>query len=417
MSHAYRTASIAATALAALPALAALAAPAAAAPAAVDCFPDRVVEFRSALADPTTGFGFPNLPGIVLGPPGDSLPTTGSLSVVSLGRGGEITVEFTDNRIVDGPGPDLIVFENGFFTGGVPASPDDDYRVVSDLARVQVSANGVDFFEFPYSPDALALAGGDSLPKSLILQLIGLSGITPTFTGNWTLPDDLRVWDPAGPGGVSGAGGDAFDLADVGLAEARFVRLVDSGAPTGFAGTAEGYDFDAVVALNARPTAPAASDADGDGLDDLAETLFYGSRPDDPDTDGDGVEDGAEVAGCRSPASADLLPFFSPQIDLLASGTGATLLKWNFLGTPYRYDVARGDRSALGFAGDTVDLGLLTCIEDDSADIKTAGREDSEVPPPGEAFFYVARGVLAGVPGPYGHSSDGRERSGAGGCP
>jgi hypothetical protein len=388
-----------------------------AAPAAVDCFPDRVVSFHSGILDPATGFGFANLPGIVLGPPGDSLPSTGSLSVVSLGRSGEVIVEFTDNLIVDGPGPDLILFENAFFSGGVPTSPDQDYSVASDLGRVAVSADGVEFFEFPYSQEALSRVAGATITRSQQLELIGLSGITPTFTGNWTIPDDLRVWDPLGAGGVSGAGGDAYDLADVGLEEARFVRILDSGAPTGFAGTAEGYDFDAVVALHSRPTAPRVSDADGDGLDDLAETLFYGSRPDDPDTDGDGVEDGVEVAGCRSPVDAGPQTFFSPQIDLLAAGSGATLLRWNFLGTPYRYDVSRGSLRNLAFAGDSVDLGPLLCVEDDSTDIKTAGREDTEVPLPGEAFFYVARGVLAGVPGPFGHSSDGRERVGVDGCP
>jgi hypothetical protein len=365
-----------------------------ASPAAVDCFADRVVEFRSALADPATGFGFANLPGIVLGPPGDSSPTTGSVSVVSLGRGGSITVEFTDNVIVDGAGPDLIVFENGFFRGSVPTSPDQDYSVAADLARVQ----------------------GDTISKALALDLVGLSGITPTFTGNWSVADDPFSWDSAGTGGVSGAGGDAFDLADLGLAEARFVRIIDSGAPTGLAGPSEGFDLDAVVALHARPAAPVAADADRDGLDDLAEVLFYGSRPDDPDSDGDGEEDGAEAAGCRSPAGISLAPFFSPQLDLLAENPAATLLRWNFLGTPYRYDAARGEIASLRFAGDSVDLGLLTCIEEDSPDLHSGGREDAETPEPGRAFFYVGRGVRAGVAGAWGHSSDGRERAGAGGC-
>jgi hypothetical protein len=397
--------------------LAALAPPdALAVPAAVDCFADRVAEFRSGLADPAAGFGFANLPGIVLGPPGDSTATTGSVSVVSLGRGGSITLEFTDNVIVDGPGPDLIVFENGFFRGSVPASPDQDYSVAADLSRVQVSADGENFFEFPFSEQALAQVQGDTIARALALELVGLAGITPTFTGNWTVPDDPFVWDPAGTGGVSGAGGDAFDLARVGLAEARFVRLVDSGAPTGLAGPSEGFDLDSVAALHGRAAAPAAVDADRDGLDDLAEALYYGSRPDDPDSDGDGEEDGAEAAGCRSPATAALAPFFPPLLDLLAQNPAATLLRWNFLGTAYRYDAARGDLASLGFAGDSVDLGPLTCVEDDSPDLHTGGREDGEVPEPGRGFFYVARGVRAGVAGAYGHSSDGRERVGAGGC-
>jgi hypothetical protein len=387
-----------------------------ASPAAVDCFADRVVELRSGFTDPAAAFGFANLPGIVLGPPGDSTPTTGSVSVVSLGRGGSVILEFTDNVIVDGPGPDLIVFENGFFRGSVPTSPDQDYSVAADLARVQVSADGVNFLEFPFSEEALARVQGDTISRALALDLVGLSGITPTFSGNWTLPDDPFVWDSGGSGGISGAGGDAFDLARVGLAEARFVRIIDSGAPTGLAGPSEGFDLDSVVGLHGRPAAPTGSDADRDGLDDLAEILYYGSRPDDPDSDGDGKEDGAEAAGCRSAAVDSPAPFFSPQIDLLAEGPAATLLRWNFLGTPYRYDAARGEIASLRFAGDSVDLGLLTCIEDDSPDLHTGGREDAGTPEPGSAFFYVGRGVRAGVAGTWGHSSDGRERSGAGGC-
>ncbi|MEE9217993.1 MAG: hypothetical protein V3U98_02910 [Acidobacteriota bacterium] len=385
-------------------------------PASVDCFADRIVEFRPAFSDPAIGFGSANLPGIVLGPPGDSLPTLGSLSVVSLGRGGEITLEFTDNVIVDGPGPDLILFENSFFVGAPPSSAEEEYFVNADLGRVQVSADGETFFEFPFSSEALLGVEGAALASPLLLELIGLSGITPTFTGNWIVADDPWVWDPGGVGGVSGAGGDAFDLAHVGLSEARFVRIIDSGAATGFSGSAEGYDLDAVLALNSRPAAPVAADADGDGLDDLAEELYYGSRPDDPDTDGDGIPDGEEVAGCRDPAGASAFPFFAPRIEALAEAPAATVLRWNFLGTAYRYDVARGALGALAFAGDSVDLGLLDCIEEDSANVTSAGDEDTSAPAAGQAFFYVVRGVRSGAPGPYGHSSDGRERFGTGGC-
>src|SRR5688572_28924122 len=47
------------------------------------------------------------LPNIVLGPPYGLGQSAGSLDVVWLGNGGSITVEFVDNRIVDGPGVDF----------------------------------------------------------------------------------------------------------------------------------------------------------------------------------------------------------------------------------------------------------------------------------------------------------------------
>lgn len=388
----------------------------AAAVARVDCFADRVAVFDPAFEDPVFGFGAGNMPGIVLGPPGDSSPTLGSLSVVSLGRGGVLTFEFTDNVIVDGPGPDLILFENSFFVGAPPAAETDEYRVGADLGRVQVSADGETYFEFPFSEEALLQAGGDSLPSSLLSDLSGLSGVTPTFTGNWTHPDDPDTWDPQGVGGVSGAGGDVFDLAAVGLSEARFVRIVDSGALTGFSGTAEGTDLDAVIALHSRPAAPLVSDTDGDGLDDLAELIYYGSRPDDPDTDGDGINDGEEVAGCTDPSGIVSGPFFFPESDLMAAGGGSTLLKWSFLGSAFRYDAARGNLLNLATAGASIDLGPLTCIEDNSADVKTLGSEDGAAPLPGEGFFYVVRGVRASGPETYGVSSGGFERIGSGGC-
>ncbi|MFT4901045.1 MAG: hypothetical protein ACI81V_000312 [Lentimonas sp.] len=59
-----------------------------------------------------------------------------SLDIVCLGRGGEITLTFT-NAIRDGSGPDFCIFENGFSANFL------------ELAWVEVSSNGVDFVRFP----------------------------------------------------------------------------------------------------------------------------------------------------------------------------------------------------------------------------------------------------------------------------
>jgi hypothetical protein len=56
--------------------------------------------------------------------------------VISLGDGGSITLGFPVPA-VDGPGPDLVVFENGFSDGFL------------ELATVEVSSNGIDFIQFP----------------------------------------------------------------------------------------------------------------------------------------------------------------------------------------------------------------------------------------------------------------------------
>jgi len=68
-------------------------------------------------------------------------PASGNPNLVlSLGDGGFITLGF-DDPIVDGPGDDFAVFENGFFddvSGGFFA----------ELAFVEVSSNGIDFARF-----------------------------------------------------------------------------------------------------------------------------------------------------------------------------------------------------------------------------------------------------------------------------
>jgi len=372
---------------------------------------DGVASFASGFADPNTGFRYAELPGIVLGPPGDSLPTQGSTSTVSLGRGGSITLRFTDNVIVDGPGPDFIVFENAFFKGSVPASPTSTCNVFAEPGRVEVSADGFTWAAYPYDASSLALVGQDQTPCSAIPLLHGLAGLTPTFTGNWTVPDDPGAWDGGGTGGVSGAGGDAFDLAEVGLAEVRFVRITDLNLGTGFAGNAEGFDLDAVVALNAVPAPGVLDDADGDGLPDADEMNHYLSDPFRTDTDADGAVDGVEAATCRSPVTSAMTPSFVYQDDLaFPEGTTASL-RWNFLSSSATYDLIRGSVGAVDRTSDPVDLGAVACVEENSFNLTSADHADAATPAVGAAYFYLLRPKLGG----YGLSSDGRPRAPASG--
>jgi len=391
----------------------AAAAPCVAGSLPVDCFPDEVVVWLAAEPAPETRFGASFLPGIVLGPPGDSIATQGSTSVASLGFGGVAVVRFDDVVIENGPGPDFIVFENPFFVGFVPASDQDEYQIFAEPGFVEVSADGATWLPFPFDAQALAASLGANIDRDQYALLRGLAGLTPTFTGNWTVPDDPLDFDPSGIGGISGAGGDAFDLADIGLAEARFVRITDADSRNGPTGPAEGFDLDAVVVLHGRPAPPPASDRDADGLEDAAEDVLYGTDPDLPDSDGDGIDDGREVAGCRDPNGFSDAPLFAAEPRLwLRDNADCTETRWTFLGTGVTYDLLRGDLADLSESSSEVDLGPGTCLVDGSFTVRFSC--DATVPQPSHGFFYVVR--AAGTTH-YGRSSGLNERHATIGCP
>lgn len=138
----------------------------------------------SDLFSPPATFGEPSL---ALGYPG------GIMDVVSLGDGGSMTLSF-DGLIIDRPGPDFAVFENGFWTGG---------GVFAELAYVEVSQNGVDFVRFP----SISLTQVDE-------QVAAFEALDPT-----------EIYNLAGKNVA--LEGTPFDLAEVGLRSARYVRIVD----------------------------------------------------------------------------------------------------------------------------------------------------------------------------------------------
>ncbi|MFY2562711.1 cell surface protein [Corallococcus terminator] len=186
-----------------------------------DPYADQVVEF---LPGPGAGFGQDRFPSIVLGPPVGSGLDSGSLDVLSLGKSGSVTLRFTDIAVMDGPGVDLLVFENAFLVAGGP-------RAFTERAKVSVSDDGVQWFEFPCAPSDAA----NNYP--------GCAGVRPV-TANPAA--GISATDPAV------AGGDGFDLATVGLSRARFVRIQDSGT-NGSAGTSAGFDLDGVAVVNGVP--------------------------------------------------------------------------------------------------------------------------------------------------------------------
>ncbi len=193
--------------------------------AARDPYADCVVAFDPA---PPASFGHDALPDVVLGPPVGGGDGAGGTDVASLGCGGSIVLGFDGEGIVDGPGPDLIVFENPFAIGGGP-------ETFVEPGEVSVSADGETFHTFPCVP-----SGDGTFPPE------GCAGVTPVRAG----PGAPGI-DPTDP---DAAGGDAFDLADVGLAAARFVRIEDRtfehyGDDTWCGGAAGGFDLDAVAAV------------------------------------------------------------------------------------------------------------------------------------------------------------------------
>ncbi|MCC6214964.1 MAG: hypothetical protein IT376_08855 [Polyangiaceae bacterium] len=158
------------------------------------------------------------LPGVVLGPPRGGGCCAGSTDVCSLGHGGWIVLEAEGNAIVDGPGADLVVFENPFWIGG------DETRPYVEPGRVSVSDDGVTWHAF----DCAATAA----------PYMGCAGVSPVHANG-----DTGGADPLDP---TESGGDAFDLSTLGLQRARYVRVEDVDTDSAV------FDLDAIAIVNAE---------------------------------------------------------------------------------------------------------------------------------------------------------------------
>lgn len=113
-----------------------------------------------------------------VGDSSSALQIAGTTGVVSLGDGGSAILQFT-TPIIDGVGPDLAVFENGF---------DDTFL---ELAFVEVSSDGIHFFRFAATSN------------------------TDTITQTWSFgpTDATKINNLAGK--YKGLYGTPFDLADI----------------------------------------------------------------------------------------------------------------------------------------------------------------------------------------------------------
>lgn len=95
-----------------------------------------------------------------------------------------------------------------------------------------------------------------------------------------------------------------------------------------------------------------------------------------------------------------------------------TVVSWDPEPQPLRYDVIRGGVANLhSGANQTVDLGAVVCLEDNSPDTSTLGFEDVLQPAAGQVFFYLYRGSqgVGDGPGSWGQGTGARERVAAAG--
>ncbi|MEO6599806.1 MAG: hypothetical protein ABIQ16_08045 [Polyangiaceae bacterium] len=148
-------------------------------------------------------------PGAILGPPVANDPA----SVVSLGNGGWVVLGFAGNAIVDGPGVDFTVFENPLPT-------------FKELATVAVSDDAEHWVEFPCTAAQDAIDFGFCAGVGLVFSSPrnGIDPLDPTVSG-----------------------GDHYDLADIGVSHARYLRITDRVDLDGAAGV---FDLDAVAIVH-----------------------------------------------------------------------------------------------------------------------------------------------------------------------
>lgn len=99
-----------------------------------------------------------------------------SYNVVSLGDGGSITLTF-DRAITNGAGADFAVFENGFGD------------MFLELAFVEVSSNGSDFFRFP---SVSLTPSSEQVDTWGILDPTDLHNLAGKYRQGWGTPFDLE---------------------------------------------------------------------------------------------------------------------------------------------------------------------------------------------------------------------------------
>ena len=174
--------------------------------------------------------------------------TAGGTDVFSLDwqDGASLTVSWSGRRVLNGPGPDFAVFENGF------ENPDAT-SLFMDLMLVELSIDGIAWVTFPHD----YVAPDETVYSTDPAHWPGFAGRAPVLLHD--------IDNPVSPLNPELAGGDAFDLDDLGegpladtIREDGFLllRLVaapsrtnpDTGAPYVADAIADGGDIDGIYA-------------------------------------------------------------------------------------------------------------------------------------------------------------------------
>lgn len=163
-----------------------------------------------------------------------------SLIVVSLGDSGVAILTFND-IIIDGPGPDFAVFENGFA---------DHYM---EFAHVEVSSDGVNYFRFPSQSET-----------PMVPQMTNFSFGNCSYVHNLAGKYRLGFGTPFDLSELSGnAGLDVNSVTHIRLVDVigstdqnlgtmdSFGNLINDPYPTAF--SAGGFDLDGVAVINSMP--------------------------------------------------------------------------------------------------------------------------------------------------------------------
>ncbi len=168
-------------------------------------------------------------------------------NVVSLGDSGIATLTFA-SPIINGPGSDFAVFENGF------ANPGDPEEAFLELAFVEVSSNGTNYYRFPaasFTPESpqISVAGQYTNARNL-------NNLAGKYIGGYGTPFDLEELSMIG-------GLDVNHITHVRLIDVvgsvgahasldTGGRKINDPYPTNI--PTSGFDFDALGVIHQAPT-------------------------------------------------------------------------------------------------------------------------------------------------------------------
>jgi hypothetical protein len=210
----------------------------------------------------------------LLGPPVGGGLLGGGTDVCALGYGGVATLEFTNNVIVDRPGPDFIVFENAFYSGGCDWMSIWQDGSWCETAIVEASQDGIHWFRFPpdYDPSNTTCGIDPWANPRSFNNLAGVHPVLASVAPDSTLSDGIDPTDP------SSAGGDSFDLSEIGLDWCKFVRLIDTGDSIDAPGT-EQHDSDGDLILDFGKMSPLGAQPGQAGFDCDSVAAIHSESP------------------------------------------------------------------------------------------------------------------------------------------